>query len=132
MPLLSNFQGGQAPGFSPLGFGPPSEGLMANPSSFQFMQSMLNQPGSQYGAGNIPDFGTGMNFGVPQYYPQMQPFRGLPPVVPSAGGGGEKKFMDAFRRGGARGGDGGPGLGMGKRGRDKDKSSPGSEATSEH
>jgi len=61
---------------------------MANPSSMQFIQAMLNQPGGQFGAGNIPDYGTGMNFGVPMYHQPQMPVRNIrPPVVPAAPGG---------------------------------------------
>jgi len=104
-------------------------GLMANPSVFQFLQGMMQQPG---GTGGLPGYGTPWAGGVPAYMQQYGNLR-QPRDAPLGAEDSIPKFMDAFRRGGARtGGDGGPSLGRGKQGRDRDKSSPGSEATSEH
>jgi hypothetical protein len=87
------FSTGRSPGLPAGQFPSPYDsatpGLMANPSSFQFIQAMMNQPGANFGPGNVPDFGTGFNFGVPQYLPQQLPFKGLPPPgAPVSGGGG--------------------------------------------
>jgi len=47
---------------------PSTPGLLANPSAFQFLDAMMNQPGG-FNQANIPGFGTQQPFGMPMYLP---------------------------------------------------------------
>ena len=96
-------------------------GLMANPSAFQFIQGMMDQPGGS--PGGLPGYGTPWAGGIPAWM-QMhgnlrQPREVIPP--PSTGGGGGGGTLPAWRRredaesvGGGRGGErDNPGSGAG-------------------
>ena len=88
-------------------------GLMANPSAFQFIQGMMDQPGGS--PGGLPGYGTPWAGGIPAWM-QMhgnlrQPREVIPPPNTGGGGGGGVALPSWMRRedaesvGGGRGGD---------------------------
>jgi len=57
-------------------------GLMANPSVFQFLSGLMNQPGGQ--PGGLPGYGTPYAGGAPAFMQQhgnLRQDRGIPPPV---------------------------------------------------
>lgn len=91
MPMLQNqYMSGQPVNLAPFQQ-PEPQGLMANPSAFQFLSAMMNQPGG-FNQAAIPGYGTANPFGVPMYLPQYMSPRsyGAPvtPPPPVTGGGG--------------------------------------------
>ena len=96
MPYAQQFQ-------FPTDGGAPQQmpGLMANPSVFQFVQGLMDQPGAQ--PGGLPGYGTPYAGGAPAFMQQngdLRAGRNIPPPVapPISGSGsqvaGRKRFGD--------------------------------------